>query len=99
MPIVFYVSIQGKIRIDVDHLNFCKDPKNTDKIKLYILSTFLTASMLRSAVLQVEKLLLRVRKVRSLGVLNICTLFNQFKNWTGLSHVTQMSCKDTLNFY
>ena len=58
MPIVFYVSIQGKIRIDVDRQNFCKDPKNTDKIELYILSTFLTASMLRSAVLQVENLLL-----------------------------------------
>ena len=55
MPIVFYVSIQGKIRIDVDRQNFCKDPKNTDKIELYILSTFLTASMLRSAVLEVEK--------------------------------------------
>ena len=55
MPIVFYVSIQGKIRIDVDHQNFCKDPKNTDKIELYILSTFLTASMLHSAVLEVEK--------------------------------------------
>ena len=58
MPIVFYVSIQGKIRIYVDRQNFCKDPKNTDKIILYILSTFLTASMLRSAVLQVENLLL-----------------------------------------
>ena len=32
MPIVFYVSIQGKIRIYVDRQNFCKDPKNTDKL-------------------------------------------------------------------
>lgn len=53
----------------------------------------------QKTLVQVEKLFLRVRNVRSLGVLNICTLFNQFKNWTGLSHVTQMSCKDTLNFY
>ena len=68
MPIVFYVSIQGKIRIDVDRQNFCKDPKNTDKIKLYILSTFLTASMLCSAILEVEKLLLfELRMLNSLS--------------------------------